>query len=97
MKAELISIGTELLLGDIVNTNAQFLAKELAILGIDVYHQCVIGDNEERILKAFKDGFERCDIIITTGGLGPTQDDLTKELGAKYFSGFSFPDGTEIK
>ena len=86
MKAELISIGTELLLGDIVNTNAQFLAKELAILGIDVYHQCVIGDNEERILKAFKEAFERCDIIITTGGLGPTQDDLTKELGAKYFN-----------
>lgn len=86
MKAELISIGTELLLGDIVNTNAQFLAKELAILGIDVYHQCVIGDNEERVLKSFKEAFERCDIIITTGGLGPTQDDLTKELGAKYFN-----------
>ncbi|MDV4152681.1 competence/damage-inducible protein A [Clostridium sp. AL.422] len=86
MKAELISIGTELLLGDIVNTNAQFLAKELAILGIDVYHQCVIGDNEERVLNSFKEAFHRCDIIITTGGLGPTQDDLTKELGAKYFN-----------
>ena len=86
MKAELISIGTELLLGDIVNTNAQFLAKELATLGIDVYHQCVIGDNEERVLRAFKEAFDRCDIIITTGGLGPTQDDLTKELGAKYFN-----------
>ena len=86
MKAELISIGTEILLGDIVNTNAQFLAKELAVLGIDVYHQSVIGDNEERILKAFKEAFDRCDIIITTGGLGPTQDDLTKELGAKYFN-----------
>lgn len=86
MKAELISIGTELLLGDIVNTNAQFLAKELAALGIDVYHQCVIGDNEERVLKALKEAFDRCDIIITTGGLGPTQDDLTKELGAKYFN-----------
>lgn len=86
MKAELISIGTELLLGDIVNTNAQFLAKELANLGIDVYHQCVIGDNEERVLLAFKEAFNRCDIIITTGGLGPTQDDLTKELGAKYFN-----------
>lgn len=86
MKAELISIGTELLLGDIVNTNAQFLAKELANLGIDVYHQCVIGDNEERVLLAFKEAFNRCDIIITTGGLGPTQDDLTKESGAKYFN-----------
>ena len=86
MKAELISIGTELLLGDIVNTNAQFLAKELATLGIDVYHQCVIGDNEERVLTSFEEAFNRCDIIITTGGLGPTQDDLTKELGAKYFN-----------
>lgn len=86
MKAELISIGTEILLGDIVNTNAQFLAKELATLGIDVYHQCVIGDNEERVLAAFEEAFKRCDIIITTGGLGPTQDDLTKELGAKYFN-----------
>ena len=86
MKAEILSIGTEILLGDIVNTNAQFLAKELATLGIDVYHQCVIGDNEERVLRAFKEAFDRCDIIITTGGLGPTQDDLTKELGAKYFN-----------
>ncbi len=86
MKAELISIGTELLLGDIVNTNAQFLSKELAALGIDVYHQSVIGDNKERVLDSFKEAFNRCDIIITTGGLGPTQDDLTKELGAKYFN-----------
>lgn len=86
MKAEILSIGTEILLGDIVNTNAQFLSKALADLGIDVYYQSVIGDNEERILKAFKDGFERADIIVTTGGLGPTQDDLTKELAAKYFN-----------
>ena len=86
MKAEILSIGTEILLGDIVNTNAQFLSKALADLGIDVYYQSVIGDNEERILKAFKEGFERADIIVTTGGLGPTQDDLTKELAAKYFN-----------
>lgn len=86
MKAEILSIGTEILLGDIVNTNAQFLSKALADLGIDVYYQSVIGDNEERILRAFKEGFERADIIITTGGLGPTQDDLTKELAAKYFN-----------
>ncbi|MPQ43262.1 competence/damage-inducible protein A [Clostridium tarantellae] len=84
MKAEIISIGTEILLGDIVNTNAQFLSKELANLGIDVYHQSVVGDNEERILKAFNDAFKNCDLIITTGGLGPTKDDLTKELAAKY-------------
>lgn len=86
MKAEIIAVGTELLLGDIVNSNAQFLAKELANMGISVYHQTVVGDNEERILKAFKDAFERCDIIITTGGLGPTKDDLTKEMAAKYFN-----------
>lgn len=85
MKAEILAIGTEILLGDIVNTNAQFLAKELATLGIDVYHQSVIGDNEERIIESFEKAFERCDLVITTGGLGPTQDDLTKELGAKYF------------
>ena len=86
MKAEIISVGTELLLGDIINSNAQFLAKELANMGISVYHHTVVGDNEERILKAFKDAFERCDIIITTGGLGPTKDDLTKEMAAKYFN-----------
>ncbi|WP_291651474.1 competence/damage-inducible protein A [Clostridium sp.] len=86
MKAEIIAIGTEILLGDIVNTNAQYLAKELATLGIDVYHQSVIGDNEERIIEAFEKAFERCDLVITTGGLGPTQDDITKELGAKYFN-----------
>lgn len=85
MKAEIIGVGTELLLGDIVNSNAQFLAQELAYLGIDVYHQTVVGDNEERILKAFDDAFKRCDLVITTGGLGPTQDDLTKEMAAKYF------------
>lgn len=86
MRAEIIAIGTEILLGDILNTNAQFLSKELADLGIDVYNQTVIGDNEERILEAFKRAFEKCDLVITTGGLGPTQDDLTKEIGAKFFN-----------
>lgn len=86
MKAEIIAIGTELLLGDIVNTNAQFLSRELANIGIDVYHQEVVGDNEERILQAFKNAYDRCDLIVTTGGLGPTQDDLTKEMAAKYFN-----------
>lgn len=86
MKAEIIAIGTEILLGDIVNTNTQFLAKELATLGIDVYHQSTVGDNEDRILNSFRQAFDRCDLVITTGGLGPTQDDLTKELGAKFFN-----------
>lgn len=84
MKCEILSIGTELLLGDILNTNAQFLSKELANLGLDVYYQGVVGDNKERILKAFEDGFKRSEIILTTGGLGPTKDDLTKELAAEY-------------
>ncbi|MDD6794829.1 MAG: competence/damage-inducible protein A [Clostridiaceae bacterium] len=86
MKAELISVGTEILLGDIVNTNAQFLSKELASIGINVYRQEVIGDNEDRLLEAFEAAFKRCDIIITTGGLGPTGDDLTKETACKFFN-----------
>ena len=85
MKAEIISIGTEILLGDIVNTNAQFLSKELAVLGIDVYFQAVVGDNAERLLQVISAAYENSDMIITTGGLGPTFDDLTKETAAKYF------------
>lgn len=85
MKAELIAVGTEILLGDIVNTNAQFLAKELASIGIGVYNQEVVGDNEERLFDAFDTALKRSDIVITTGGLGPTGDDLTKETACKYF------------
>lgn len=85
MKAEILCVGTELLLGDIVNTNAQYLSKRLADLGISVYHQSVVGDNSERLKKEFEDAFTRADIVITTGGLGPTPDDLTKETGAEYF------------
>ncbi|MGL4741297.1 MAG: competence/damage-inducible protein A [Sarcina sp.] len=85
MKAEILSIGTEILLGDIVNTNAQYLSQELAMIGIGVYHQAVVGDNKERILEEFDRAFEKCDLIITTGGLGPTEDDLTKELASEYF------------
>jgi competence/damage-inducible protein CinA C-terminal domain len=86
MKAEIIAVGTEILLGDIINSNAQYLAKELAALGIDMYYQQVVGDNEKRILHAFDEAYSRSDIIITTGGLGPTDDDLTKEVAAKYFN-----------
>ena len=85
MKAEIISVGTEILLGDILNTNTQFLARELASLGIDVYYQSVVGDNEDRLLKLFEESLNRSDIVITTGGLGPTKDDLTKEVAARYF------------
>ena len=86
MTAEILCVGTELLLGDIVNTNAAFLAKELAALGISVYHQTVVGDNPERLRDAFSDALGRCDIVITSGGLGPTCDDLTKETLADLFS-----------
>lgn len=86
MNAEIISVGTEILLGDIVNTNAQYLSEQLANLGINVFSQLVIGDNSERLYETFEKAFEKADIVITTGGLGPTEDDLTKETGAKYFS-----------
>ena len=86
MRAEIITVGTEILLGDIVNTNSQFLAKELANLGIDVYYQSTVGDNEKRLYECFEESLKRSDIVITTGGLGPTKDDLTKEVAAKYFN-----------
>ncbi|NLM03641.1 MAG: competence/damage-inducible protein A [Clostridiales bacterium] len=86
MKAEIISIGTEILLGDIVNTNAQYIAKQLAHTGIFVYHQTVVGDNGGRLMEAYKTAFERVDLVITTGGLGPTRDDISKEVAAEYFN-----------
>lgn len=84
MKCEILAVGTEILLGDILNSNAQYLSKELANLGLDVYYHEVVGDNKERILEALKKSFDRSDIIITTGGLGPTKDDMTKELVAEF-------------
>lgn len=86
MKAEIIAVGTELLLGQIVNTNAQFLAVECASIGADVYFQTVVGDNEERLLQALEIASGRADLIICTGGLGPTQDDLTKDVLARFLS-----------
>ncbi|USB32024.1 competence/damage-inducible protein A [Paenibacillus sp. YPG26] len=79
MKAEIIAVGTELLLGQIVNTNARYLSVELAALGIDVFFQTVVGDNKVRLQQAIKIAEERADLIIFSGGIGPTQDDLTKE------------------
>ncbi|MNH81245.1 putative competence-damage inducible protein [compost metagenome] len=79
MKAEIIAVGTELLLGQIVNTNARYLSVELAALGIDVYFQTVVGDNQVRLQQAIKIAEERADLIIFSGGIGPTQDDLTKD------------------
>lgn len=85
MKAEILAVGTEILLGDIVNTNAQYIARRLADTGIFVYYQSVVGDNPERLKGAYELAFSRADIVITTGGLGPTNDDLTKEMAAEYF------------
>ena len=85
MNVEIISVGTELLLGDIVNTNAQYISRELAAIGINVYRQMTLGDNIDRLVRSFEIAFERADTVITTGGLGPTGDDITKEAVAKYF------------
>ena len=83
MVVELISVGTEILLGNIVNTNAAFLSEKCAGLGLSCYYQSVVGDNEERLCHTIKIALDRSDIIILSGGLGPTQDDLTKECVAK--------------
>ncbi len=86
MNAEILCVGTELLLGNIVNTNAAYLSEALASLGINVYYHCVVGDNPDRLKKALAIALERSDLVITTGGLGPTYDDLTKETIAQYFA-----------
>jgi len=82
---ELISVGTEILLGDILNTDAQFLSQELAKLGISVMHQSTVGDNAGRLTSLLKEAVERSDIIILSGGLGPTPDDITKEVCCEFF------------
>lgn len=84
MKAEIIAVGTEILLGQIVNTNAQYMAKELADLGVDVYFQGVVGDNMVRVKQALQIASERSDLVICCGGLGPTEDDLTKDAIAEF-------------
>ena len=85
MTVELISVGTELLLGNIVNTNANYLSQKCAELGFSLYYQITVGDNEGRLSEVLKTAFERSDIVLLTGGLGPTQDDMTKETVAKVF------------
>ncbi len=83
MNAEIIAVGTELLLGQIVNTNAQFLGRELAALGIGLYYQTVVGDNPERLAEVVGQALGRASVVILTGGLGPTADDLTRETVAQ--------------
>lgn len=97
LNAEILAVGTELLLGDILNTNAQYLSKKLAELGISTYFQTVVGDNSERLKNALETAFSRADLVITTGGLGPTPDDLTKETGAEYFGLKMIPDEMSLK
>ncbi len=84
MTGEIISVGTELLMGMIVNTDAQYLANELNKYGFNLYHQSTVGDNMNRLVEAIETAMDRCDLLILSGGLGPTEDDLTKEAVAKY-------------
>lgn len=83
LTVEIICVGTELLLGNIVNTNAAYLSEKCAALGLSCYYQSVVGDNAERLAESLKIAMERSDIVILSGGLGPTEDDLTKETAAK--------------
>jgi nicotinamide-nucleotide amidase len=85
MNAEILCIGTELLLGDVVNSNAAYIARGLAACGVGCYYQSVVGDNPDRLKEGLKLALSRADVVITTGGLGPTYDDLTKETVAEYF------------
>jgi len=85
MKAEVISIGTELLLGEITDLNAAYLASQLPLLGIDLHFISTVGDNRQRLIETLNHAWQRSDIIITTGGLGPTEDDITREAIADFF------------
>ena len=97
MKAELIAVGTEILTGQITNTNAQFLSEKLAELGIDVYFHTAVGDNENRLLSVLDQSSKRSDLVILCGGLGPTEDDLTKQTLAKFLGKNSFLMRRQVK
>ncbi|MCI8274350.1 MAG: competence/damage-inducible protein A [Lachnospiraceae bacterium] len=96
MVVEILAVGTELLLGNIVNTNAQYLSRRCAALGFSVYHHTVVGDNEKRMTEAIRQALDRSDIVILTGGLGPTEDDMTKEVCAKVM-GFSLEEDVRTR
>ena len=83
MIAEILCVGTELLMGQVLNTNAQFISRRLSALGVSQYHQTVVGDNAERLEEAYRLALSRADVVITSGGLGPTVDDITKRIAAK--------------
>ena len=86
MKAEIITIGDEILIGQIVDTNSQWIGTELNKIGVSVYQISSIQDDKQHILNALKEAQERVDIVIVTGGLGPTKDDITKHTIAEYFN-----------
>lgn len=97
MKAELISIGTEILLGEIIDTNSAYLASRLPLLGLDLYWISTVGDNQKRLVEVLERAWKRSDIIITTGGLGPTEDDITREALADLLNEKPYLDkGLEI-
>ena len=83
--AEIIAVGTELLLGNITNTNASEISRALSAVGVNVFWHTVVGDNPERLREALKIARKRADVILTTGGLGPTYDDLTKQTVCETF------------
>lgn len=85
MVAEILSVGTELLMGQIANTDAQYLSRRLSELGVTLYRHTTVGDNPSRVKQALAEALERADMVITTGGLGPTEDDLTKEMVGEFF------------
>ena len=83
MQAEIVTIGTELLLGKIVDTNAAYIAQQLATIGLDLYYKTTVGDNEGRITSVLQQALARSDVVITSGGLGPTVDDVTRQAVAR--------------
>ena len=83
MKTAILSVGTELLFGQITNTNTVYLSQKLNLMGFDVMYHYTVGDNPERVAEMIELAFKDCDIVLTTGGLGPTQDDLTKEVACQ--------------
>ena len=85
MNAELLTIGNEILIGQIINTNAVWMAQQLNLIGVSVVHMSSVADERSAILKAFDDASQRADIVLITGGLGPTKDDITKKTCCDYF------------
>lgn len=97
MKAEIIAVGTEILLGQVTNSNATFLSEELADFGFEVYHHSVVGDNRERLLELLQIADKRSDLVVLCGGLGPTTDDLTKDVTAEFVGQELVTDGPGLE